>query len=336
MMKINKVQPGRKKVRIGLLCLLFLCLLFLNSCSDVFRVALAQDFVIVDVKQGDSLSSISKTYLGDPNESWRIAEFNNIRSVSPGQRIIVPLAGYRIGGLYKDGYQTVPVLVYNNFFEKNSNNESKARKIFQAQMSYLKKNGYSVISVDRFMNFLDLGVQLHPKSVVITIDDVWEPVYSVAYPILKENGFPAALFVTTDLIGREGALTWDKIGEMNVNGISIYSKTKTHRDLLKPEKGESDRDYKNSLENELLHSKKIIEKNILRECKYLAYPYGFTNGMIITWAKRYGYLGGFTISNESNPFFANKFFINRIKIRKQYGINKFKNNLSLFRKKALK
>jgi len=307
----------------------------MTSCAGVFRVALGQDFAIVDVEPGDSLSSISKTYIGDPDESWRIAEFNNIEEVKPGQRIIVPLAAYRIGGLYKEGYQTVPVLTYQDFFLKDPGNQSGLRKTFEEQMSFLKKNGYRVISMDKFMDFLEMDTQLYPKSVVITIDDTAESVYSVAFQVLKAYGFPASLFVTTDFIGKEGMLTWDKIGEMNVNGIDVYSKTMSQRDLTKPQKGESNRDYRVAIEQELLGSKKIIEKNLLRECKYLAYPGGVTNGMIVTWAKRFGYLGAFTEKRGSNPFYVNKFFINRTIIEKEFGIRGFQSNLLVFRKKAL-
>jgi peptidoglycan/xylan/chitin deacetylase (PgdA/CDA1 family) len=161
-------------------------------------------------------------------------------------------------------------------------------------------------------------------------------VYGVAFPILKQYGFPATLFVTTDLIGKEGMLTWDKVGEMNVNGIDVYSKTMTQRDLTKPQKGESSSDYRIAIEQELLGSKKIIEKNLLRECKYLAYPSGITNGMIVTWAKRFGYLGAFTQKRDSNPFYVNEFFINRTVIEKKGGIKGFRSNLTIFRKKALK
>ena len=325
-----------RKMLIPAVCTLLLCMLCLASCAGVFRVALGQDFVIVDVQPGDTLSSISKTYIGDPDEAWRIAEFNNIEAVTPGQRIIVPLAHYRIGGLYKTGYQTVPVLTYHDFFVKGTGDQPATKKLFEEQMSFLEREGYKVISMDRFMDFLDFDVQIHPKSVVITIDDIDESVYSVAFPVLKRFGYRATLFVTTDFIGGEGNLTWDKIGEMNVNGIDVCSQTRTQRDLTKPLEGESNKDYRIALEAELLGSKKAVEKNLLKECKYLAYPHGVANGMIVTWAKRFGYLGAFTLQSESNPFYVNRFFVNRMVIAKKTGISGFQTKLAVFRKKDLR
>ena len=327
------IQVDKHALRI--FCVLTFCLLCMTSCAEVFRVALGQNFVIVDVQPGDTLTSISKTYIGDPDEAWRIKEFNNIETVTPGQRIIVPLKGYRIGGLYKDGFQMVPVLVYHNFFTESSSDQPNIGKLFEDQMSFLDKNGYRVISMDRFIDFLDFKIQPYPKTIVITIDDVHESEYSVAFPVLKENGLPATLFVTTELIGKKGMLTWDKIGEMNVNGIDVFSKTRTHRDLTKPQEGESNRAFRVAIEQELLGSKKTIEKNLLKECKYLAYPRGVTNGMIVTWAKRFGYLGAFTLQGESNPFYVNKFFMSRTIVVKKSGIKGFQNNLEIFRKKAL-
>ena len=331
-----KMRFSGQKMLIPAVCAFIFCVLCLTSCAGVFRVALGQDFVIVDVQPGDTLSSISKTYIGDSDAAWRIAEFNNIEGVTPGERIIVPLADYRIGGLYKNGYQTVPVLTYHNFFVKGTGDQPVTRKLFQEQMSFLEREGFNVISMDRFMDFLDFDAQIHPKSVVITIDDIDESVYSVAFPVLKRFGYRATLFVTTDLIGGEGNLTWDKIGEMNVNGIDVCSKTRTQRDLTKPLEGESNKNYRIALEQELLGSKKAVEKNLLRECKYLAYPHGIANGMIVTWVKRFGYLGAFTLQSESNPFYVNRFFVNRTVIAKETGISGFQKKLAVFREKELR
>ena len=61
-------------------------------------------------------------------------------------------------------------------------------------------------------------------TVVITFDDGWLDTYEVAYPLLREAGLPAAIFLPTALIGRKhrfwsarvaeaARLLWDRRGE---------------------------------------------------------------------------------------------------------------------------
>src|SRR5512143_3795613 len=42
------------------------------------------DFVAVIVQPGDTLPSLAARYLGDPALDWRIAEFNGISALKPG------------------------------------------------------------------------------------------------------------------------------------------------------------------------------------------------------------------------------------------------------------
>src|SRR6185503_3039819 len=45
----------------------------------------------------------------------------------------------------------------------------------------------------------------------ITFDDGYSDVYEYAYPTLKRKGIPAAVFVVTDLVGRDHWQTHDKL-----------------------------------------------------------------------------------------------------------------------------
>jgi peptidoglycan/xylan/chitin deacetylase (PgdA/CDA1 family) len=208
---------------------------------------------------------------------------------------------------------------------------------FEGQMRYLEKNGYRVITLDQFFGFLNGKTQIPEKSVVITIDDGWRSVYDVAFPILKKYGYPATLFVYTDLItGSPKTLNWKHINEMAENGIDIQCHSKTHRNFNVRDAEESFEEYFQNLEKELTESAKVIKKYAGKDVKYLAYPYGDSNPLVIALLKKLGYLGAFTVQRQSNPFFVNNFQIGRSMIYGSFNDKAFEKNLGIFSDKALR
>jgi len=87
---------------------------------------------------------------------------------------------------------------------------------------------------------------------------------------------------------------------------------------------------------EISYPKQLIKNNLNIDCKYLAYPYGETNNLVISMLKKHGYRAAFTIDRKPNPFFIDKYRISRSVIYGSYDMDKFKNNLSVFQKNELK
>ncbi|MBW2180746.1 MAG: polysaccharide deacetylase family protein [Deltaproteobacteria bacterium] len=294
------------------------------------------DFIIVTTTSKDTLSSLAAEYLNDPSKEWLISEFNHIKSLTPGQKLIIPLFSFNKSGLKSVGYQTVPVLAYYSFSENKPNKISITQDDFKAQMKYLKENNYHVIKLDQLLDFLDYKEQIPGKSVVITFDDGWSSVYDFATPILKKYGFPATFFIYTDFIGGGKAMSWKQIKELSEAGFDIQCQTKTHRNLATLKKKESFKEYFNSLEMEISYPKKLFKNKLNKECKCLAYPYGITNNLVIAMLKKHGYRAAFTVEQESNSFFIDNYKIRRSAIYGEYDIEKFKNKLSVFHNMELK
>ncbi|MEJ2658957.1 MAG: polysaccharide deacetylase family protein [Desulfobacterales bacterium] len=323
--------------------ILLLSFLFLSGCAasgSLFHknshVRVYDDFILVKTTSKDTLSSLSAKYLKDPKKGWLIAEFNHITKIIPGQQLVIPLSPFNMGGLSVNGYQTVPILVYHNFSTSRSGKTAVARTDFEDQMKYLKQNGYHVISLDRLMAFLDYKEQLPEKSIVITIDDAWRSGYDIALPILKKYGFTATFFIYTDFIGGGKALSWNQIKELSNIGFDIQCQTKTHRNLSIPKKNESFKEYFKSVEREITYPQKLFKKMLNKDCKYLAYPYGETNNLVIAILKKQGFRAAFTLGRDPNPFFIDKYRINRSIIYGNYDIEQFKKYVSVFQKIELK
>ena len=99
-------------------------------------------------------------------------------------------------------------------------------------MRYLKEQGYRVISLSEFHEFLSLRRQLPRRSVVITFDDGYKSFMQYAYPLLKQLGFTATLFVYTDYVGAgRNALNWDDLTKLDADGFQVEGHSKTHSDL---------------------------------------------------------------------------------------------------------
>ena len=316
--------------------LLSACAINGSIFHNTHQTYVSDDFVIVKTTSQDTFSSLAASYLKDPDKGWRIAEFNHMTTLIPGQELIIPLSPFNKGGLKVEGYQTVPILVYHNFSKLRSDKTSVSQNDFEAQMNYLKQNNYHVVSMDQLLDFIDYKEQLPEKSIVLTFDDAWRSIFDIALPILIKYDFKATFFIYTDFIGGGKAMTWKQIETLSKIGYDIQCQTKTHRNLAVPRKNESFKDYFKSIEMEISYPKQLIKKNLNIDCKYLAYPYGETNNLVIAMLKKYGYRAGFTIDRKPNPFFTDKYRICRSVIYGSFDMDKFKNNLSVFQKNELK
>jgi len=289
------------------------------------------DFVAVVPKEGDTFSSLAAKYLKDPSWDWFIEEYNETGSLIPGQPVIIPLKPDKKGGLTLRGYQTVPVLSYHDLSPVESKKMTVSQAMFEQQMGLLKEKGYRVISMDQLFDFLEFKGSIPAKSVVLTFDDGWLSVYQIAFPILKKYGYPATLFIYTNVIdSTPKTLTWKLLQEMATQGIDVQCHTQSHRNLALPEKKESFRDYFHNLERELSECKETVRRKLNLDVKYLAYPYGDTTPLVIEMAKKLGYRGAFTSKRGGNPFFIHNYRVNRSMVYGDFTLSEFERNLTIF------
>lgn len=298
-----------------------------------------EEFVAVIARAGDTLASLAREYLGDPEQGWRIADFNGVERVRAGMALVVPLQPFDRGGLGRNRYQTVPVLTYHNFTTDpaEANILTIPAEAFRKQLRYLEEHGYRVITADQLLDFIEFDEPIPDKSVVITIDDGWRSTYEIALPILKEFDVPATVFIYTDFIGQGAkALTWDMIAELHAAGLDIECHTKSHRDLTQIESQEPFAGYYHAVDTELRLPSQLVDQHLDNGgCDYLAYPYGATSRLVVSLAEKHGYRGAFTVERGSTPFFRDAYRINRSMIYGTYDLERFEANLAAFGEEAL-
>ena len=320
---------------------LVLCFLhIINGCvagSPSARNVLRSDkFLILTARDGDSLESLADEYLGGKQQSWIIAEYNDLVAVEPGREIIIPLKYNRRGGLFPNGYQVVPILVYHRFGRKPKDPLCVSADDFNRQMRFLKNKGYRTIPLKDFYQFLQFKKTIPRKAVIITIDDGYRSIYDIAYPILRRYGFTASIFIYTDFVENGSkAMTWAQLRELKQAGFEIESHTKSHADLTVQLPTETKKQYHSRLKKELNSPRTLIRQKLGHEVLFLAYPYGKLNDEVIAQVKNAGYRAAFTVSGEPNPFFVRPYAVSRIQVSHPWKMDFFSNRVRAFHKQDL-
>ena len=267
---------------------------------------LARDasFVVVVPRAGEDLGSLAERYLGDRTRRFEIAEFNRIDEARPGRAIAIPMTPLNPGGVEPATVQTVPILCYHRFGAR-ANNLTVTPQAFEAQMRYLRDNGYTVVSLPKLVDYLDGRIALPRKSVVITIDDGYRSTYEIAWPILKRYGFPATVYLYTDFVGAGDALSWAQMKEMATTGlIDIQPHSKTHSNLTMKLADENDARYRERIRREVEAPIDAIRERLGETSVSYAFPYGDVNDTVVELLRAKNVKIGVTVTPGGNPFFA--------------------------------
>jgi peptidoglycan/xylan/chitin deacetylase (PgdA/CDA1 family) len=190
----------------------------------------------------------------------------------------------------------VMVLCYHRFEDRPHDALAIAPAEFRAQMQQLKDAGIQVISMKDFLAWRRGEKSIPPKSAVITIDDGYVSGYAVAWPILKQFGYPFTMFIYTNYVAVGGkSITWAMLEEMRDAGVDIESHTVSHHDLRHAPKGQ---DYTTWLHNELYNSRDILEQKLGIKIVAFAFPYGTHNEVVRKMALEAGYQALFTVYGQ--------------------------------------
>lgn len=81
---------------------------------------------------------------------------------------------------------------------------------FRRQMQMLSDR-YSPITCETLIQYLDGKGSLPKRPVIVTFDDGFADNYEHAFPVLKEIGMPATIFVSTDYIGTDKVFWFDRV-----------------------------------------------------------------------------------------------------------------------------
>lgn len=176
----------------------------------------------------------------------------------------------------------LPILMYHKVGDPPAGSRLKklwvSSAMFRRQMEYLSNNGYHPITFKDVYAHWDSGTSLPAKPVLITFDDGYANNFHNAFPILRDFGFRAVLFVVVQTVGgdnkwhdprleaRIDMITWPQIKELQKAGWEIGSHTMSHHNLQKI-------DLKEAAE-EIEKSRRSLREFLEETPDTFAYPYG--------------------------------------------------------------
>lgn len=199
----------------------------------------------------------------------------------------------------EDDGARVAVLGYHDFSETEPETAMRIRTSkFRKQLETIRQLGLSVISLDDFLAWKTGEKEIPAKSVLITLDDGWKSVYTDAFPILREFGYPFTLYLYKNYVDGGGkALTSDMIREMIAAGAAVGSHSVSHpypasiKSYLK--KGPDA--YDAFLRKEMGESKRFLESKFKLKIATYAYPGGFHTEEMLALGNEFGYSHLFTV-----------------------------------------
>jgi peptidoglycan/xylan/chitin deacetylase (PgdA/CDA1 family) len=202
----------------------------------------------------------------------------------------------------------IPVLLYHRV---DTETDRRWRRFcvtpenFAAQMRWLADQGFSAIHLGQLLDYYHHGLPVPPKPVVITFDDGYFCNYSQAFPILRQHGFVATVFLVFNFVrdgivapreGRQNFLAWPEILAMQEAGWEFHSHGIDHRPMTELSREE--------LEHEIGESKQYLAAKLGRPVEFFCYPWTKFNYAVQEVVRSYGYRGACSGStfDDGRPF----------------------------------
>jgi peptidoglycan/xylan/chitin deacetylase (PgdA/CDA1 family) len=213
--------------------------------------------------------------------------------------------------------QPLPVLMYHHVSPKPGLVTCSPEN-FRAQMGWLAKNGWKTLSTAAFSDALVTG-RMPKKSVLVTFDDGYLDNWVYAYPVLKEFGLRATIFLITGWIGNgllrphdgqrgvpdvpthkqamaaavdgtldEAFLRWSEVEAMRAtNTFDFHSHTHTHTRWDRQVVDQSERDE--ALARDLAASRLALSERLGEVGPHLCWPQGYFDPNYQRLAKAAGF-----------------------------------------------
>ncbi len=208
-------------------------------------------------------------------------------------------------------------ILYYHRVEDEAHRSCVRPAAFAEQMSYLRREGYTVLPLAAVREHLDEKRPFPERTVLVTFDDGFADNYVNAFPILQREGIPMTLFLTADYIGgpelpvlrdRKGVrpLSWPQVEEMARHGVELGAHTLTHPNLT--ELGDEE------LHREVTESRTRIHEQTGVPVDSFCYPRGHFDARVKQAVRDAGYALACTtlegcVSVATHPFSLRRTFV---------------------------
>ena len=215
----------------------------------------------------------------------------------------------------------VPILMYHNL-KKLGDHPSEPQltwtvspDAFVAQMTYLAQKGWQSISPAQLAAYLTDGEPLPRRAVMITMDDGYKEVYTLAYPLFAKLGFKPVLFIVPQYMGYGAYMDWGQLQELVKAGFIVGSHGYDHANLQKASDTE--------VERQIGDSQSLLARRLGGTIDAFAYPYGYYDKRALVALEKHHYVTAFTINPSIFQSSDHLYQLNRMVITYTTGLEEF-------------
>jgi peptidoglycan/xylan/chitin deacetylase (PgdA/CDA1 family) len=157
-------------------------------------------------------------------------------------------------------------------------------KTFNSQMDWLKRQGYTAVSLNQVYSAWFKQGELPEKPVVLSFDDGYRGDYVYARPTLRRLRWPGDLNLLVKNLG--GELSDQMVEQLINDGWEIDAHTISHLDLTTMTGAR--------LRREVAGSRRILQRRFAQPVNFFCYPAGKFDAGTIRAVRAAGYLGATT------------------------------------------
>lgn len=213
------------------------------------------------------------------------------------------------------------ILMLHRVVEQRNEGENRELEItpefLKRTIETYRKQGYRFVSIDEACENINCGRTDHP-FVCLTFDDGYQDNYDIAYPILKQEEVPFAIYVTTGFIDNRHPMWWytnEKLGISTESlktldsdplcTIGAHTVSHSKLDTLSPEEQTK----------EIVQSRQELETLLSHPIRHFSYPHGSYNNKTIDIVRDNGFLSALCAWGGSIRRGANQLLLSRIELR---------------------
>ncbi|HAR62632.1 MAG: hypothetical protein DKM50_06015 [Candidatus Margulisiibacteriota bacterium] len=203
----------------------------------------------------------------------------------------------------------IPIIRYQDIAKTAKDKETTTLDLLEYQLKYLHNKGFETLTLEHLSESLD---EYTPRKIVLTFDGGYLGHYQYVFPLLQRYNYTGVFFIPTNHIGvlsswgysKKSLLSFEDIFEMYQWGMEIGVNSASHCDLTTLTAEE--------LAEEIIDSKKCLEKMLTSEVKYFSYPYGKYNNKVKDCVQQAGYTNAVSIFDKQKDLSNSRFAIDRL------------------------
>lgn len=186
----------------------------------------------------------------------------------------------------------------------------------EADFRWLIQHGYTSVTLNALIDYVDRGTPLPQKPVLITLDDGYLNNRTYVLPLLEKYGFHAVISIvgkftdtfseTPDPAPAYAHLTWDDIRALSATGFIEFGNhtydmhKQTGRHGSKKNTDESETHYKQAFYEDVSKNQTLLLQKAGVDALVFTYPYGQISPEALPILRQMGFRAAFTCLEQVN------------------------------------